>query len=182
MMRAAQFFIMFCCICLFSISLLADVKAKRKPPVKPHGDCPAKVTKKVARALITNWMQAEMWGQTKPTLAKSSCLERKNPYRLVLPGPPTDHVDLNIHLFATKWRIIRLRKAQDTKFSIDYLADIKVEGLSPRTPSSKKSQKTTSFSQKVLFSFPRGLEAKVFGCVMLHSSWEQNFIEKACLK
>ena len=173
------------CVILALIPFLAgaDVKTKRKSSFKPHGDCPARVTSSVARLLITDWMQAEMQGHTKPTLAKNSCLAQKSKYRLVLPGTPTDHVDRTIDLFATKWKIVSLKKIQDTKFSTDYLADIQISGTSSRTPSSKKSkQKTTSFTQKVLFAFPRGMEAKVFGCVMFHSQWEKDFIQQSCLK
>lgn len=159
----------------------ADVKAKRKAPANPNGYCPLRVTSKIAKEMINDWMQAELWGKTRPTLAKSRCLRNSNKYQLVLPGLPTDLVDSNMDLFASQWKILKIKKVQENTFSTDYLATIKVSGVLPRTPATKKP-KSSSFSQRVLFAFPKGIEAKAFGCVMLHSSWDKKFIQKSCLK
>ncbi len=144
---------------------------KQKPS---RMSCPYPVNDKVAKGLVADWMQAEMWGQTRSTLVKPSCLERKTKYRLSLPGPPTDVQDPITPLLANKWQLLQLKKAGENKFSTDYRAKIQITG--------KLKNKSSTFSQEVLFAFPKGMEAKLFGCVMLHSSWEKEFITKECLK
>ena len=136
--------------------------------------CPYPIDKKAARGLIDDWMQAEMWGQTRPTFAKPSCLKRKTKYKLSLPGPPTDVQTPTTPLIANKWQLLQLRKSGENKFSTDYRAKIRITGT--------LKGKSISFSQEMLFGFPKGMEAKLFGCVILHSHWEKVFITKKCLK
>ncbi len=134
--------------------------------------CPKRINKTIAKRLITYWMQAEMWGQTRSSIAKTRCLQRKTQYKVVLPGPPTDIAKKPVPVFASGWKLLSLKKLQETKFSTDYIARIQVKATSARKPA--------SFSQKVLFAFPKGMEAKLFGCVMLHSNWQKHFIQRQC--
>ena len=78
--------------------------------------------KTIAKRLITYWMQAEMWGQTRSSIAKTRCLQRKTQYKVVLPGPPTDIAKKPVPVFASGWKLLSLKKLQETKFSTDYIA------------------------------------------------------------
>ena len=136
--------------------------------------CPQKVNQATAKKLITAWMQAEMWGHTRPTVAKKSCLDKKTQYRLMLPKPQRDVGTPSTSMMASQWKLLSLKRVGESKFSTDYIANIRIAG--------KIKNKASSFSQKMLFGFPKGMEAKAFGCVMLHSSWKKDFITKQCLK
>ena len=136
--------------------------------------CPEKVNQALAKKLIADWMQAEMWGQTRPIFAKKSCLDKKTQYRLMLPNPQRDVGTPTTPIIASNWKLLSLKKTGENKFSTDYIAGIRITG--------KVKNKSRSFSQKMLFGFPKGMEAKAFGCVMLHSGWKENFISKQCFK
>ena len=136
--------------------------------------CPQKVNQATAKKLIAAWMQAEMWGHTRPTVAKKSCLDKKTQYRLMLPKPQRDVGTLPTPMIASSWKLLNLKRVGENKFSTDYIANIRIAG--------KVKNKTSSFSQKMLFGFPKGMEAKAFGCVMLHSNWKKGFITKQCFK
>lgn len=158
-----------------SVQKAKTVKKSTNKKQRPSRmSCPYPVNTKVARGLIADWMQAEMWGQTRSTIAKPSCLKRKNKYRLSLHGPPTDVQNPITPLLSSRWQLLQLKRVGESKFSTDYRAKLRITGTLNGKPS--------SFSQEVLFGFPKGMEAKLFGCVILHSHWEEEFITKECLK
>ena len=136
--------------------------------------CPKNVNTATAKKLIADWMQAEMWGQTRPTLAKANCLNKTTQYRLALPKTSRDVQTPKVPMMASNWKLLSLKKTGESKFSTDYIANIQVTG--------KVKNKASSFSQKLLFAFPKGMEAKAFGCVMLHSNWQKDFITRQCSK
>ena len=136
--------------------------------------CPKNVNAANAKKLIADWMQAEMWGQTRPQLAKANCLNKATQYRLALPKPSRDIQIPKTPMIANNWKLLSLKKTGENKFSTDYIANIQVIG--------KVRNKNSTFSQKLLFAFPKGMEAKAFGCVMLHSNWKKDFITKQCSK
>ena len=176
----------FCSSLFFTLPVESDVESdakkiqqktktvKKQDKSKTLRSCPQKVNQVTAKTLIADWMQAEMWGQTRPKLAKTDCLNKKTQYRLALPGNSRDVQAPKSPIMATDWKLLSLKKTGENKFSTDYIADIKITG--------ELKNKTSSFSQKLLFGFPKGMEAKAFGCVMLHSNWKKEFISKQCFK
>ena len=178
--------LIFCASLLFSVPVESDVKSevkkdqqktkvvKKQDRSKTSAPCPQKINQATAKTLIGDWMQAEMWGKTRPTFAKDFCLSKTTQYKLALGKPARDVRSPRAPMIANDWKLLSLKKAGENKFSTDYIANIKVTG--------KMKNKVSSFSQKMLFAFPKGMEAKAFGCVMLHSNWKKDFISKQCLK
>lgn len=179
--RITFLILVFCLPLFFTLAIEGNQKtSQQKTKVVKKQDksqnsrmsCPKNVNTTTAKKLIADWMQAEMWGQTRPQLAKANCLNKATQYRLALPKGSRDVQISKAPMIASNWKILSLKKTGENKFSTDYVANIQITGKA----------KNSSFSQKLLFAFPKGMEAKAFGCVMLHSNWKKDFITRQCSK
>ena len=139
-------------------------------------NCPANPDEDTIKALIKSYMKSLSLGHLRADVAKQSCLDKKTPYRAVVPTDTYyDNSPLPDLLFINEHSIKSLRKLQSSSFSDDYMVDMEITG-------EDKDGKPVKIKKEVLFVIKKGLEAKLYGCVGIHAEFEKTIISKECYK
>ena len=158
----------------FSMIHLLIAIVSMVPGYSGAASCPKKVTRQSAHDIISEWMKLDLYGHSKKYLAKKNCLEgQSGKYRFTFPSYNTDPMRREIDFFAKSFEILSLRKGTGSKLNTDYFVDIKVSGIS-------ENGRRIEHQEEVLFSFPKGTEAVIYGCAIFHSTWSKNFIKREC--
>ncbi len=138
-------------------------------------ECPSQINDAVAKKVVLEWMKGEMWGKTKPWLAKPSCLQRKTKYRLKFLTQRNEPNETKLDIRAKTFKILSLEKRKASALGTNYKVKIFIRGKD-------KAGKKQEFEQDVMFYFPKSIEKRARGCVSLHSQWNKSFVGEKCVQ
>ena len=161
---------------LLRIILVITLNALTTPALADRSVCPRNLTAPIAQKLIDDFILQESYGIVRPFLANKMCSSKDvGTFKVIQPKVNAPETNQNIALYYQGHEIKELKRIKRGTLSEDYKVKVVIKGQSPRG-------KPVTHTQTVYFSFPRGGEEKLYGCVLLNSLWEKNFLRKECEK